>query len=128
MKTIYSILFGLLFILFTQASCENDKENSSISKIFGEWERIEISKDCQGGFSSIEISSDSIFKGFYKDTLYFESSFHLKKGDNFDTLIFKNHEQYHRWSLINLKDKDTIEFVPPITTITPTCKLYERIK
>ena len=128
MKTIYSILVALLFIFFTQASCENDNGNSDSPGIVGKWEVIKVPGDCQGGFDKLEITSSNVFRGFYQDTLYFESSFQLKKTEKHDTLYFSNDNDYHKYALINLIDEDTLKFIPPILTITPTCKTYKRIK
>jgi len=128
MRTIYSILLVLLFIFFTQASCENDNENSGSNGIVGKWKVIKVPENCQGGFGKLEITSNNVLRAFYQDTLYFESSFQIKKTEKHDTLFFMNDEDYHEYALISLKDEDTLEFIPPILTITPTCKTYKRIK
>jgi hypothetical protein len=128
MKTVYSILVALLFIFFTQASCENDNGNSDSHGIVGKWEVINVPEDCQGGFGKLEITSNNVFRGFYQDTLYFKSSFQLKKTEKHDTLYFSNDNDYQKYALINLIDDDTLKFIPPILTITPTCITYKRIK
>jgi hypothetical protein len=128
MNTFKTILLGLLFIFFAQISCENDKENSDYNSIIGKWELLEQPGNCQGGFEKLEITTDSVFRGYYQDTVYFESSFQIEKTKSFDTLFFKNYSNYHKYALINLKNEDSLEFIPPVLTITPTCQTFKRIK
>jgi len=129
MKTIYSILVALLFIFFTQASCENDNENIDSQGIVGKWEVINyFPENCVGGSGKLEITSDNVFRTFSQDTLYFESSFQLKKAEKHDTLYFSNDNDFYRYALINLIDEDTLKVIPPVLYITPTCNTYKRIR
>jgi hypothetical protein len=88
MKTIYSILVALLFIFFTQASCENDNENSDSDGLIGKWEYIGYLGGI-AGWSPYEgspiyykFNNDSFLTIMKEDTSNFKTEFKVIEGNS----------------------------------------------
>jgi len=85
MKTIYSILFGLLFILFTQASCENDNVHSDSDGLIGKWEYIGYLggiagwSPYEGSPIYYDFTSDSVLTIIKEDTTNFSTEFKVSE-------------------------------------------------
>ena len=100
MKTIYSILFCLLFMLFTQASCENDNVHSDSNGLIGKWEYIGYLggiagwSPYEGSPIYYDFTSDSVLTIIKEDTTNFSTEFKVSEvkpnPDNFewDTIQF----------------------------------------